>query len=181
MRLFLSKRVPEFSRVLLVESGSRHLFETFLSGLYVSHPGVRADLVTCYAGPPRGFQEECGQIFNVNDYREAAARRKLAADLSANAYSVVAIICSGEPIMTKWKWVLAARVPAKILVLNENGDYFFADRGNLAIIRHFFLVRAGLTDGGAVRAIGRLMLFPFTLVYLALFAVFAHLRRKPVS
>lgn len=181
MRLFLSKRVPDFARVLLVESGSRHLFETFLGGLYDAHPGVRADLVTCYAGPPQGFREECGQVFNVNDYRESAARRKLAATLSAKTYSVLVIICSGEPILTKWKWVLAARVPAKILVLNENGDYFFADRGNLSIIRHFFLVRAGLTDGGAVRAIGRLTLFPFTLVYLASFALLAHVRRKSIS
>jgi hypothetical protein len=178
MRSFLSRKVPKFSRVLLVESGSRRLFETFLSGLYENHPGVQADLITCYAGPPEHFRAECGRVFNVNDYRESASRRKLAADLSSNAYSVAVIICSDEPIMTKWKWVLAARVPAKILVLNENGDYFFADRGNLAIIRHFVMVRAGLTDGGAVRAIGRLLLFPFTLAYLAVFALSAHMRRS---
>lgn len=178
MRLFLSKTVPEFSRLLLVESGSRHLFETFLNGLYETYPGLQADLVTCYAGPPQHFREECGQVYNVNDYRDGASRRKLAADLSAKGYSVAAIICSNEPIMTKWKWVIAARVPAKILVLNENGDYFFVDHGNLATIRHFMLVRAGLTDGGAVRAIGRLLLFPFTLAYLALFALNAHLRRR---
>jgi hypothetical protein len=178
MRLFLSKRVPEFSRLLLVESGSRKLFETFLRGLYDTYPGLQADLITCYAGPPEHFREECGQIYNVNDYRDGASRRKLASDLSARGYSVAAIICSDEPIMTKWKWVIAARVPAKILVLNENGDYFFVDRGNLATIRHFVMVRAGLNDGGAVRAIGRLLLFPFTLAYLALFALNAHLRRK---
>jgi len=178
MRLFLSKTVPEFSRLLLVESGSRQLFETFLSGLYDSHPGLRADLVTCYAGPPKHFRSECGHVYNVNDYRDAPARRKLAADLASNGYSVAAIICSDEPIMTKWKWLIAARVPAKILVLNENGDYFFVDRGNLATIKHFILVRAGLTDGSAVRTIGRLLLFPFTLAYLILFAANAHLRRR---
>jgi len=178
MRWFLTKTVPEFSRLLLVESGSRQLFETFLSGLYDSHPGLRADLVTCFAGPPKHFREDCGQVYNVNDYRDAPARRKLAADLANNGYSVAAIICSDEPIMTKWKWLIAARVPAKILVLNENGDYFFVDRGNLATIKHFILVRAGLTDGSAVRTIGRLLLFPFTLAYLVLFALNAHLRRK---
>jgi hypothetical protein len=178
MRLFISKRVPEFSRLLLVESGSRHLFETFLGGLYDTYPGVRADLLTCYAGPPKHFREESGQVYNVNDYRDAPARRRLAADLAANGYSVAAIICSDEPIMTKWKWLIAARVPAKILVLNENGDYFFLDRGNLATMRHFVMVRAGLTDGSAVRTIGRLLLFPFTLAYLILFAAYAHLRRE---
>ena len=178
MRWFLSKDVPEFSRLLLVESGSRQLFETFLSGLYDSHPGLQADLVTCYSGPPKHFREERGRVFNVNDYRDAPSRRKLTADLAGNGYSVAAIICSDEPIMTKWKWLIAARVPAKILVLNENGDYFFVDRGNLSTIKQFVLVRAGLIDGSAVRTIGRLLLFPLTLTYLILFALKAHLRRR---
>jgi len=49
MRYFLTKSVPPFSRVLLVESGSRDLFEELLSGLYDHHPQMKADLVTCYA------------------------------------------------------------------------------------------------------------------------------------
>jgi len=80
--------------------------------------------------------------------------------------------------MTKWKWVLAARLPAKIFILNENGDYFWLDRGHLKHIRHFILFRAGLTGSGAIRTIARLVSFPFTLLYLILYAVTVHLRRK---
>jgi hypothetical protein len=80
--------------------------------------------------------------------------------------------------MVKWKWALAARLPAKLFILNENGDYFWFDRGHWSSIRHFLLFRAGLSGAGAVRTIGRLILFPLTLLYLILYAATVHFRRK---
>src|SRR5258708_33945111 len=80
--------------------------------------------------------------------------------------------------MTKWKWVLAARLPAKVFILNENGDYFWVDRGHLGVIRHFILFRAGLSGAGAVRTLARLIAFPFALLYIILSAAPVHLRRK---
>src|SRR5260370_38334720 len=81
-------------------------------------------------------------------------------------------------MMTRWKWMVAARVPAKMFILNENGDYFWVDRGHLGVIRHFLLFRAGLSGAGAVRTLARLIAFPFALLYLILFAASVHLRRK---
>lgn len=178
MRYFLSKSVPPFSRVLLVESGSRDLYEELLGGLYDHHPQMKADLVTCYAGVPKNFRTDCGQVYRVTDFPNGRSRKRLYKELAANRYSIVGIICSAEPIMTKWKWMLAARLPGKVFVLNENGDYFWLDRGHLSAIRHFVLFRAGLTGAGAVRTIARLVLFPFTLLYLILYAGSVHLRRK---
>lgn len=178
MRLFLSKRVPPFSRVLLVESGNRELFEELLTKLYDIHPKMTADLVTCYAGEPNGFRTDRGRVYRVTDYRDGATRKNFYSELRANGYSIVGIICSAEPIMTKWKWMLAFRLPAKVFVLNENCDYFWLDRGQWSSIRHFVFFRAGLTGAGAVRTIGRLLLFPFTLLYLILFAAAVHSRRK---
>jgi hypothetical protein len=80
--------------------------------------------------------------------------------------------------MTKWKWALAFRLPVKVLILNENGDYFWLDRSNWAIIRRFTLLRAGLSGGDAVHTIGRILVFPLTLAYLLLYAAVIHLRRK---
>src|SRR5260370_25421072 len=80
--------------------------------------------------------------------------------------------------MTKWKWMLAARLPGKVFVLNENGDYFWLDRGHLSNIRHFILFRAGLTGAGAVRTLARLVLFPFTFLYLILFSATRPLPRE---
>jgi len=178
MRYFLSKSVPPFSRVLLVESGRRQLLEDLLSGLYNVHPNMQADLLTCYGGVPDNFQTARGEVYRVTDYPDGNSRKRLYAELGANRYPIVGIVCSAEPIMTKWKWMLAARLPAKVFILNENGDYFWLDRGHLSSIRHFVLFRAGLTGAGAVRTLARLLLFPFTLLYLILYAATVHLRRK---
>ena len=88
------------------------------------------------------------------------------------------MICAAEPIMTKWKWWLAARLPSKIFVINENGDYFWLDWGHWRLILKFVLYRAGLTGSAAVPALARLVLFPLTLAYLLLYAGTVHLRRK---
>ena len=178
MRRFLSKAEPPFDRVLLIESGSRSLFEDILSGFYETHPDVRADLVTCYAGLPQHFRPESGAVYRVTEYRDSRSRRSLYAEMAATRYNVIAMICSGEPIMTKWKWMLAARLSGKVLILNENCDYFWFDRGHLSTIWHFTLVRAGLAGAGAVRTAARLVVFPFAIVYLILFAATVHLRRK---
>lgn len=164
--------------MLLVESGRRELLEVLLSGLYDVHTNMQADLITCYAGVPENFRQDRGAVYRVTDYRDGRSRKRLFAKLSANRYNVIGIICSAEPIMTKWKWMLAARLPGKVFVLNENGDYFWVDRGHLSNIRIFIAYRAGLSGAGAVRTLARLVLFPFTLLYLILYAATVHLRRK---
>jgi hypothetical protein len=165
--------MPAVTRVLLVESGSRQLVEGLLPALRRSYGEISIDLVTCYAGAPEGV----AQVYRVSDYRGRSARARLYRELQQNRYSIAGMVCSAEPIMTKWKWVLAARLPVKVFVINENGDYFWLDRGHWRFIRHFVLYRAGLSGGGAVRTMGRLVLFPFTLAYLLLYASVVHLRR----
>jgi hypothetical protein len=180
MRYFFRRRVPEFSRVLLIESGSREILEPLLGRLYNNHPGMKADLITCYAGVPSTFEPAKGEVYRVTDYAGNDLRRRLYGQLTANAYTIAVILCSGEPIMTKWKWMLAARLPVKVLVVNENADYFWLDYSNWRIIRHFVLYRAGLTGAGAVSTIARLLLFPFTLVYLLIYTAIVHLRRRRI-
>ena len=174
MRYFLRRRQPHVSRILLVESGSRHLIEQVLPGLRRTYgAAIPIDLATCFTGAPEGI----GAVYRVTDHRGRDGRRKLYRVLAANRYSIVGIVCSAEPIMTKWKWALAARLPAKIFVINENGDYFWLDRGHWRAILHFALFRAGLTGSGAARTLGRLLVFPFTLLYLLLYASTVHIRR----
>lgn len=178
MRYFFSKALPPFTRVLLVESGNRQLYENLLGSLYDFYPQMKADLVTCYAGAPENFRSDRGTVYRVTDYLDSSSRKRLYAELDRNHYTVVGIICSAEPIMTKWKWMLAARLSGKVFILNENGDYFWLDCGHLSTVRHFILFRAGLTGASAVRTLARLVLFPFTLLYLILYAATVHLRRK---
>ena len=178
MRYLISRHIPSFRRTLVVESGSRHLLEDLLPGIYKNHPEAEVDLVTCYAGLPKTFRTERGRVWRVTDHPAGEARAKLYAELSAREHTVCGIVCSGEPIMTKWKWMLALRSSGKLFVLNENGDYFWADRSEWRTMRHFALFRAGLSGAGAVRTLARLALFPFTLGYLLLYAATVHLRRK---
>ncbi len=176
---FFRLRFPPVSRVALVESGSRHLLEGVIPYLRQSFGGsVPIDLVTCYAGLPAGLDASTTRVFHVHNYRGERERRRLYRELRALNPSVLVIICSGEPIMLRWKWALALRLPAKLLIVNENGDFFWCDRSNWSIIRRFALFRAGLSGGEAVRTIGRILLLPLTLAYLVLYALWIHVRRK---
>ena len=87
------------------------------------------------------------------------------------------MICSGEPIMNKWKWMIAYQVPAHTFLLNENGDYVWLDTEHLATLTEFAKYRSGLAGAGAVRTLARLFLFPFSLLFLLTYAAFVHLRR----
>ena len=178
MRYFLSRQIPQFKRVLLVESGSRSLLEPLIPGLYqTGGEGTMIDLVTCFGGAPQALNRETSAVFRVGDYGGAAGRERLLRELLARGYDIMGIICSAEPVMTKWKWWLAAKVPAKVFILNENGDYFWLDWSQWRTIIHFALFRAGLTGAGAVPALVRLLLLPFTFAYLVGFAAWVHLKR----
>ena len=178
MRYFFRRYIPKFERILLVESGSRYLADALLPGLEKLYPDMQLDLVTCFAGLPKGFREDRGRVWRVTDYQGRSARSRLYAEIASRRHTICGIICTGEPIMTKWKWILAARSSGKVFILNENGDYFWLDYSNWTTIRHFILFRTGLAGAGAARTLLRLVLLPFTLAYLLLYAATLHLRRR---
>jgi hypothetical protein len=178
VRYCLSARIPEPKAILLVESGSRGIVESVIPGLRRTWGcDIPIDLVSCYATLPQGFDAGSTQIYRVADYRGSHARAELVRKLRARQYSLVGIVCSGEPLMTKWKWMLALRLPAKVFVINENGDYFWLDRKHGKPIRQIVLLRAGLAGAGAVRTLARVLLFPLSLLYLLAYASVVHARR----
>lgn len=161
-----------------MESGSRYLLEGLLPGLYAHHPeNHRVDLVTCFPGEPKGFDASRGTVYRVTDYVGGPARAAFYRQLKSVGYDITGIVCSGEKIMQKWKWMLAWQVPAKVFILNENGDYFWLERAQWRIIKHFVLFRAGLSGTAGITTVARLLLFPFTFTYLLLFAAYFHMRR----
>src|SRR5690348_8593752 len=134
MRYYVSARIPEPEAILLVESGARDILEMVIPGLRQTWGAdVPIDLVSCYANLPSGFDPRRTRIFRVADYRGRQGRKQLYRKLHENRYSLIGIVCSGEPLMTKWKWALALRIPAKVFVINENGDYFWLDRKHLKL------------------------------------------------
>jgi hypothetical protein len=177
LRYYWTKRAVPFTRVLLIESGSRELAENLLPLLRATWAkDVPIDLVTCYDGLPKGFPPET-VVYRVTDYTTPEARKQLIERLRSGDYRLAGMICSAEPIMTKWKWLIFLRVPARFFIVNENGDYFWFMREHAAAIRGFLLVRMGLSGAGAFRTIGRLLLFPFSVLFLLLYAFTAHAGR----
>jgi hypothetical protein len=176
MRYFFRRRIPRFDRALLVESGSRAHSERFLPQIRRNHGAVAVDIVTCYAGIPAGYPPDT-RVFHVGRYAGRAGRKRLYRELQSAGYQVLGILCSDEPIMTKWKWALVARVPAKVFIVNENADYFWLDYSSWRILVRFALYRSGLAGAGAARTLLRAVLAPFTLAYLLLSAAMAHFRR----
>jgi hypothetical protein len=161
--------------VLLVESGARGVFDRLIPRLYEIHgEEIEVDLITCYPSTPAGFQ---GRVLRVQDYGGSAARGELYRELRARGYSVVGILCSGEPIMTKWKWMLAARLNAKVLIINENADTLWIDWSHREHIARLARVRLGLTGAAAIPSLWRILLLPFSAVFLVLYAAAVHLRR----
>jgi hypothetical protein len=170
--------LPDATSILLVESGSRGIIEQVIGGLRQTWGAdVPIDLVSCFAALPAGFDRAATRVYRVSDYRGREGRGRLYRLLRANRYALLGIVCSGEPLMTKWKWALALRIPAKVFVINENGDYFWLDRTHFRLIRQFVLLRAGLAEAGAVRMLAQLISFPFTLLYLLIYAAWVHGRR----
>ncbi len=177
MKYVFSLAQPAGARILLIESGSRAILEGTIAHLQSGWgEGMPIDLVTCYAGLPAGLDDNA-KVFHTADYATPELRQKLASELATRDYAYAGMICAAEPIMNKWKWFLAAKIPAKFFVINENGDYFWINRRNAKAMRGFVLVRMGLAGAGAVRTLGRLLIFPFAVLYLLLYAGVAHFRR----
>jgi hypothetical protein len=178
VRYFLTGRHPKPSAILLVESGSRRLLEGVVGGLRGAWgQDIRIDVATCYSGLPHGFVPATTQAYALADARSLGSRLRLLRELRRKRYSHIGLVCSGEPILHTWKWVLALGLPAKVLVINENCDYFWLDREHLSAVRQFAVARSGLAGTGAVRAPARLIAFPFTLAWLLLYAAAVHARR----
>jgi hypothetical protein len=177
MRWVLSRRQPTGTRLLLIESGSRSILENAITLIRSTWAAdLPIDLLTCYGGLPAGLDAGT-KVFHVADYGTPELRKKLLAELRDRDYAYAGMICAAEPIMSRWKWWLALHVSAKFFVINENGDYFWLNRENAASVRAFILVRMGLSGAGAIRTLGRLLIFPFSVLFLLLYAGMAHLRR----
>ena len=178
MRGIIRTEIPKFRRVLVVESGSRHLLEGLIPGVYKNHGAdTVVDVVTCFAGSPKGLADT-STVYHLADFAGSVGRVELVAALRRNGYNVCGIICSGEVIMCRWKWYLAFHVPAKTFVLNENGDYFWLDRAHCGLVWHFMLFRLGLAGAAAIPTLLRLIALPMTLLWLLAFAGFVNLRRQ---
>jgi len=177
MRYFFRRLPLPIDRMLVVESGSRTVLEAGIPRFRaVFGDWIRIDLLTCLPGLPSGLDPGQTRVFQVAQYRTGPDRRRLLGELR-RGYSVVAILCTDEPVMTPWKIAAALALPAKVLVFNENSDFFWVDWRHRGALRQFVLFRAGMLDDGAARELFQILTFPFLLAFLLLYAAGVHLIR----
>jgi hypothetical protein len=178
MRHVFSRKIPPLEEILLVESGPREVAEKFLRHLYDIQRSRRVDIVTCYGSAPAGFDPERGTCYSIHDPAYAGRRAQLIRQLSkGNSYSVVSVLCTGSPVMNRWKWAIASRTPAKTLIVNENADFFFLDWHHRHIVKMLVSARIGMEGGLHIGLLAEILLVPFTVTYLVLCATAIQLRR----
>lgn len=174
VRWILSRRVPPVTRILLIESGSRQLGELAIERLRaVFGPGVEVDALICRPESPAGAAE----VWRTLDCASHGGRWGMLRTIRARRHPVAAILASGDPTMAPWKWAAMAALPSKVLIVNENADFFWLDRGHWRVLVQFLRHRSGLGGDSAVRAMARAASFPFALVYLLLYAAWVHTAR----
>lgn len=177
MRGLLSSTHPSFERLLVIESGPRDVAETFLKHLYDVQKSKQVDLLTCYAGAPTSFDPLRGKLYSVHDPSAKANRAQFIRNLLAPRYNIVAILCTGDPVLAKWKWTIALRANAKLLVVNEHAGFFLVDLKHRRPAKMMLSLRLGLHQPLRLHLLGELLLVPFTISYLALYAGFVHARK----
>jgi hypothetical protein len=175
MRFFLTGRGPAVDRILLVESGSRHVLERAIAGMRRGFPDARLELVTCFPGLPGGAS--FNRVWRVTDAPSLGAKWRMARAIAASRPPVAAMLFSGEPVLFNWKAALLLLLPSKFLLINENGDFFWLDRPNLPTLRQFVGARLGMNGEGMLRGVCRVVSFPFVLVFLLLVGVFTYAMR----
>ncbi|MBV9265114.1 MAG: hypothetical protein JO061_02985 [Acidobacteriaceae bacterium] len=185
IRRFYARAQPNFSKVLLVESGPRDVCEQVLRLLYTQKTPAQLDLLTCYPTPPAAFLPHCGTVYSVHDRAVRENRSRFIAKLASAGYGVLAIVCAGSPVLQKWKWALALRSPARIVIFNEYMGYFSVDIWNLRSAEKMLAKRLNPFEGkdwdlheALLAAAATLAVAPFTLAYLAIYSARTHLRRR---
>jgi hypothetical protein len=162
---------------LVIESGSRLAASQFLNELYGLPENEQVDVLTCYATPPDSFDDVRGRVLFTHQAQGGSARTELFRMLAKSQYSAVCVLCTGDSIMTKWKWMTALRVPAKVLIVNETADSFWLDRGHLRNVRDMLIERSGAREMTPLRSLGQILAFPAVLTILLTFAAYMKTRR----
>ncbi|HWP83950.1 MAG TPA: hypothetical protein VNN17_02065 [Terriglobia bacterium] len=166
--------VPPARDILLVESGSPQAFRQGLVNIRQSFPETRLQLLTCW---PEPAQNVFSSIYRVQEYASRREKLALLFSLRKNPPDVLGILCSNDPIMYSWKLLATLVLPAKVLIINENGDFFWLDWQNRKALRRFLQSRWVIIRKEFLLTLLRGMVFPLTFLYLLLHAGWLYLRR----
>ena len=174
MKGFFNNAVPPARDILLIESGSQHVLVRALGGIRQVFPEARLHLITCWPDPPQG---SFASVLRVRDYPGRRAKLRLLTSFRRKPSDVLAVVCSKEPVMYAWKMMALLLVPAKTLIINENGDFFWLDWHNRRTLRRFLQTRWGIVHREFLLTLLRAMAFPLTVLFLLATAAWLYARR----
>ncbi len=178
MRGVFSRAHPSFDRLLVIESGPREITERILPYFYDDQKCRQLDVLTCYTAGPANFDPGRGTLFFANSADIAHDRQRFIRTLIGTPYSVVAIICADSAVLSKWKWTVALFTKAKLLIINENAHFFFLDLSHHRVAEAMLARRMGIRNPTKFIVLcGELLIVPFTVAYLLLYAGAVHVRR----
>lgn len=174
MRYFFRSRIPDAADVLLIESGSPQVARRALKRIRLIFPGARYHLCTCRpALDVAGF----ASVFQAGDYRTGWQKLKLVLSFCRRGWNVLVILCTGEPTLWRWKMLALLLMPAKVLVVNENADFFWLDWSHRRTLRSLAGIRWGVNLEDSCLTLLRLLVFPLTFFFLLATAGWLYLRR----
>ncbi len=174
MRYFFRRKIPAATDVLLIESGSPEVAQRALQRIRGIFPGARYHLCTCQ---PEAPAESFANVFRVTDYSTGWQKLRLLFSFGRREWNVLVILCTGEPILWRWKLLALLIVPAKVLVVNENADFFWLDWGNRRTLRSLVGIRWGVNLEEFFYTLLRGLIFPLTFLFLLATAGLLYLRR----
>jgi hypothetical protein len=182
MRWFLSRAVPDPTRVLVLESGPRAVAERLIPRLReVFGRQTPIDLLTCFPSEPVSLSPEEGgsapEVWRATDCVDRRSRWRLLREIRSRRHPITAVVCANSPLMASWRLAALLMFPSKFLIVNENADFFWLDRGHWRNLLQLWMHRSGIFEESAVRAAARLAAFPFTLAFLLGYAAYVHLVR----
>ena len=163
--------------MLLVESGPRTDTEQVIRDLRSTVCGdVPIDLFTCLPDDPIGLGVgyRAWRTFEAGNHFE---RWKLLLGLRQEKHTAAAIVCSNSPLLAGWKVVLAALLPAKILLIDGRDGSFWLDREHWRETLRLGISRSGVRSPEFLRRALQIATFPFQLCLLLGFAARVHLAR----
>ena len=174
MKGFFNDAVPPARAVLIIESGSQHILAHALPAIRRAFPDAGIHLLTCWPEAPPG---PFARLLRVRDFPGRGAKLRLLSSFRRQPADVLAIVCSKEPVMYAWKMMALLLVPAKTLIINENGDFFWFDWHNRRTLRSFVQSRWVIVRKEFLLTALRALVFPFTLLYLLATAAWLYARR----
>lgn len=175
MRYFFRKKVPAARDVLIIESGSPEVTGRAMAGLRKLFPKARFHLLTCFPVPS---SHHYSSVFEVDQYPDWKAKLALLHRLRKKRWGILTILCTGQRILLPWKISALLMIPSKTLIINENSDFFWLHWENWKILVQLSASRLGLNIQIKQPLIlfFRALMFPFTLLFLLLTALFLYSR-----